>query len=421
MEARSVAIRGFIAAAVIGTSLWFVFGGGDQASAGRIEDLRGEIASKDAAIHDLEQRARETKAQLAEIRSRERTLANEVAALDRQIESLELEVRISEGRIEAATLRIQELELEIQRHEEAIVVGEERIGELLRTMQLSEDGIGPVGLVFAARPFSEIFDTLRSTELLDAALAETVGGLKAAKSSLEEAQAKSEAERADAEKLRDELRIRRALLGNQQDERQELLDETQEKEADYQKLLTDILEKQRAVQREIVTLEAELRRAIDPSSLPGKGILSWPTVSQRITQGYGPTSTTGFVNDAYEFHNGVDIGAVTPGTIGDPVFAAAPGIVAGVGSTGKYAYGKWIAVDHRNGIITLYAHLSLQGVSAGQRIERGQILGRMGSTGFSTGPHLHFTVYASETFTVEDRWYGLLPIGGSLNPFNFLE
>jgi len=135
-----------------------------------------------------------------------------------------------------------------------------------------------------------------------------------------------------------------------------------------------------------------------------------------LTQGYGPTSETGFENNVYSFHNGIDIAA----GYGAPIRSAEAGRVVAAGDDGKYAYGKWVAIDHENGLVTLYGHLSQRSVAIGDRVTRGQTIGREGATGFVTGSHVHFTVYAAETFRTEQRWFGLLPLGGSINPFNYL-
>jgi len=94
--------------------------------------------------------------------------------------------------------------------------------------------------------------------------------------------------------------------------------------------------------------------------------------------------------------------------------------VAATGNDGRYAYGRWVAVRHPNGLTTLYAHLSLVGVRVGSSVGRGEIIGYMGSTGLATGPHLHFSVYATDTFRVENRWFGPLPLGGAVNPRDYL-
>ncbi len=75
---------------------------------------------------------------------------------------------------------------------------------------------------------------------------------------------------------------------------------------------------------------------------------------------------------------------------GDTVVAAAAGQVTRVGNTGSTSYGRWIEISHGNGYTTRYAHLSQQRVSVGQRVSQGQRIGNVGSTGGSTGPHLHF-------------------------------
>jgi murein DD-endopeptidase MepM/ murein hydrolase activator NlpD len=80
------------------------------------------------------------------------------------------------------------------------------------------------------------------------------------------------------------------------------------------------------------------------------------------------------------------------------------GTVRATGNTdavpGCYSWGKWTLIDHANGLSTLYAHQSAINVSPGQGVSTGEVIGYVGSTGFSTGPHLHFTVYAKEGVSV---------------------
>src|SRR5262249_44412688 len=75
---------------------------------------------------------------------------------------------------------------------------------------------------------------------------------------------------------------------------------------------------------------------------------------------------------------------------GDPVAASASGRVSRVADEGSVSYGKWIEVDHGGGYTTRYAHLSVQRVTVGDLVSPGQLIGNVGSTGGSTGPHLHF-------------------------------
>ena len=80
--------------------------------------------------------------------------------------------------------------------------------------------------------------------------------------------------------------------------------------------------------------------------------------------------------------------------------ASLSGTVTGTGNTdiyrGCYSYGKWVLIKHSNGLSTLYAHLSHIAVQDGATVSRGDVIGNSGNTGYSTGPHLHFSVYVSD-------------------------
>jgi len=83
--------------------------------------------------------------------------------------------------------------------------------------------------------------------------------------------------------------------------------------------------------------------------------------------------------------------------VGDPVVAAAAGTVTRVGNLGSVSYGRWIEIDHGNGYRTRYAHLASQAVAVGQRVSQAQRIGTVGSTGGSSGPHLHYELRSSGT------------------------
>lgn len=111
----------------------------------------------------------------------------------------------------------------------------------------------------------------------------------------------------------------------------------------------------------------------------GSGALSWPT--------------NGIVSQYFSwYHNGVDIA----NAVGTPVAAADSGrVVLSIMGGWNGGWGNYIKVDHGNGLVSLYAHLSEIFVNVGDNVNRGQLIGKMGSTGRSTGPHTHFTVYSN--------------------------
>lgn len=127
------------------------------------------------------------------------------------------------------------------------------------------------------------------------------------------------------------------------------------------------------------------------ASRSGSGRLAWP-VSGAITSYYGYRGR--------EFHTGVDISA----PYGTPVAAAESGVVTGAGYEG--GYGRMITINHGGGLVTRYAHLSGYNVAVGQRVSRGEVIGYVGTSGRTTGPHLHFEVLLNGEFR---------------NPYNYLR
>jgi len=141
-------------------------------------------------------------------------------------------------------------------------------------------------------------------------------------------------------------------------------------------------------------LEAARLRQLEADALPS----AWPTRSRLVT------STWGYRRDPFTgetvFHAGIDIS----GRKGDPVYAAGDGVVEETGFDATR--GRHIVIRHRNGLTSHYYHLSDIEAEKGAAVKRGERIGRLGSTGRSTGPHLHFAVEAD---------------GESVNPLDYLE
>jgi murein DD-endopeptidase MepM/ murein hydrolase activator NlpD len=131
-----------------------------------------------------------------------------------------------------------------------------------------------------------------------------------------------------------------------------------------------------------------------PLGKPIQGLtLSWPMASFTITQPFGPTNVS--LEPPFgpykHFHTGIDIAA----PLGTAVMAAADGLVVAVGH-GTTGYGNYVVIAHGGGVETLYGHLLQTNVKVSDRVVRGQLIGLEGSTGFSTGPHVHFEVRVND-------------------------
>ena len=138
-------------------------------------------------------------------------------------------------------------------------------------------------------------------------------------------------------------------------------------------------------------LWAELIGSSAEILLPGgehisKGAFSWPlTINGTITSRFGTRSDP--ITGETETHSGTDIAAPT----GTPILSAADGIVELAGNFGN-GYGNYVIIRHSITTETLYGHCSVLNVRAGQLVKKGQKIAEVGSTGYSTGPHLHFEV-----------------------------
>jgi murein DD-endopeptidase MepM/ murein hydrolase activator NlpD len=249
---------------------------------------------------------------------------------------------------------------------------------------------------------------------------EKMNFLRVLKNTLETDLTVSEKTKQQYQNLQSSLGVQKEIAEDKKDEKETILSQTKNQEKIYQQLLNDTVAKQQQIEKDINALETELRKYIDFDKIPRKqtGLFTLPLPGGYLTQNYGEVPLNSVTRKYYPFHNGLDFGSKQG--LGAQIAAADLGTVKAVGNNGKYAYGKWIAIEHAYGLTTLYAHLSYVGVAVGQTVSRGQIIGNMGKTGLALGPHLHFTVYTTNSFKTEKRWFGLLPLGASVNPSDYL-
>ncbi|OGY43611.1 MAG: hypothetical protein A2731_00310 [Candidatus Buchananbacteria bacterium RIFCSPHIGHO2_01_FULL_39_8] len=390
-------------------------------------DLQNEINQKQTQIQDLEKQVALYKDMVKNTQNQSNTLKNAIAKMEAQIKKLEAEVRLTQTKISQTSLKIQGLSSDISTQNIEL---EKQRNNLSQTIQaINEyDQTGPLELVFGSGNFSDMLSQAQYVNNLQTGLQQKLNTIKELKAQLENQKTESESQKAALESFKKQLNGQTQVLDNQRDEQKDLLTTTKNQEKIYQSTLTTLQKQQRQLEQDIFLAEEKLRQAINPNSIPGakKGILAWPVQPYPVTQTYG-CIVSKFARSSYPacnegkgnggFHNGLDIDLDT----GDPVHAALDGTISGVASMARYAYGKWITIKHDNGLTTLYGHLSVQSVAVGQKVKTGDIIGYGGLTGYSTGSHLHFTVYATNTFKVEPNRYGYpTPLGGPLSPLLYL-
>jgi murein DD-endopeptidase MepM/ murein hydrolase activator NlpD len=198
------------------------------------------------------------------------------------------------------------------------------------------------------------------------------------------------AERDRLQGLKDQALANRAAAKSEEDRQQELLKQIQDKKADFQSELN-------ALQVESGAVGDFLRQVQSGQKLaPRKKRTFKAPVGAPMSSGFG-TRVHPILGEV-RMHTGIDYAAGT----GVPIKAAGSGIVVWAGPRG--GYGNAVIIDHRNGLATLYAHQSRVNATVGQKVSTGQVVGFVGQTGMSTGPHLHFEVRELGA-PVDPLWY----------------
>ena len=391
--------------------------------AATVDDLKQQIDQKNQEIKKLEEEIGQYQTSIDEAESTAKTLSGEIKRLDSEVKKLNAQITLTQKRIAKKELEIKELGADILNTEDSIKNRQENLARILDSLRKTEN-YDMLEIFLKYDSLSGFFDELEKIRNLDFSVRQNYEELKILKIDLEGRKKKAEAARKDLKNLQNDLINQREIQKDTRAEKTNLLSATKNQEALYQKLLKEREKRRAEIYDEIRLIENDLKKQIDFSTLPafGNRILLNPIDWGVLTQEFGLTNFSKYT-DVYgsNGHNGIDLRAL----VGTPVRSAEGGIVKATGNTDyicpRGSYGRWILIEHPNKLATLYAHLSLVHVSPRQEIARGDIIGYSGNTGYTTGPHLHFTVYDARTVQLrQSRVCGVLPYGGYLNPLNYL-
>ncbi len=390
-----------------------------------IDELQKKITDKESEIKRLEAEIAGFQTSLEKQSKFSSTLKGEVTKLETQIKKLNADILLTRHQVQATKLRMKELGMAIDTKEKKIVNDHRILTELVQSQQELDD-VSLLEMLLARDSLADFFDEQEKTLSIEKNIIIKLEELRNDKTLLTQEHEKRNAEKQKLVAFEGDLANNKKIQEGTVSSKNTLLKDSKNQETRYQALLKERARKRELIQQEIQNIEDELRKTIDPNSIPAKrpGVLSWPTEPHYITQDFGFTEfATTYGSDAYrgKGHNGIDLRA----SLGTRVLAAADGVVKDFGNTDILcsggSYGKWIVVEHTGNLTTLYAHLSTINVTRGQKVARGDIIAYSGDTGYVTGPHLHFTVYASNTYQYgKTRHCGLVPTGGYLNPRDYL-
>lgn len=405
--------------------------------ASRVDELQQKISDNNAQIIEIQKEIEALQKQLDKTGSDAKTLKNQINRLQATVKKLQTDIKLTERKIMTANFVLEELTIGINAKEKEINNNKIALAEIVRNMNEIESQ-SLVEILLANNSFSEFFGDLERMNNFQDSINTNLEQLKTLKKDFEAQEAAKKKEKGELESLQSQLDDQKILVEMQKGQKNTLLKETQNKESLYKKQLAEQLAKQEAFEDEIRTLEQQIRIEINPDSLPktGTGILSWPIENPVITQYFGNTPFATQNPQVYggKGHDGIDLRA----SIGTPVKNTLSGTITAIGNTVSFCrgyqigYGKWVLIKHDNNLSTFYSHLSLIKVSSGQSVEAGQVVGLSGNTGYATGPHLHFGVFATqaisglEYISTSQTCGGItmrqpiVPLNGKLNPLSYL-
>lgn len=361
---------------------------------------------------EIEDRVRELKEAVGEASAEEAELLGRLSETQAQLDGFDAAIARIDGEMQAANGRLAVAEAEVDRLEGRYLLLTGQLRDTDRAIDDVEDdvaditselyrrgGSGSVAAYFAldAETPQALMAGARYLSVSAEADQARIDDLVELKRRIEHVRGGLEDEREQARAARDIVASERAriasLKAEEQGARTQVADAVEAQEA----LLAQVHAQKDRFNAEINALKAESnsvagmlrsRQSGQEFVGSGSGVLARP-VAGMFTSGFGARVHP--ILGTTRMHNGVDFGAGH----GTPVWAAGAGEVVWAG--GRGGYGNTVIVDHGNTLATLYAHLSTVSVSVGATVNPGQVVGAVGSTGLSTGPHLHFEVRQSGT------------------------
>ncbi|MFA6446285.1 MAG: peptidoglycan DD-metalloendopeptidase family protein, partial [Candidatus Paceibacterota bacterium] len=379
-----------------------------------ITELQNQIQATNKIKQDIEKEIALYQTQLDSVGKEKSTLQSAIKTIDISRSKLSAEIALTQNKIKSTELIIKNLSINIKNKNEEILSGLSALTKAIRDIQ-DIDTQSPIMMFLTNKTLSETWNEFDNILRFQDTVRMHVGDVRNVKDDLEQVKLETEAKKKELNNYKSQLTDQKSILDANKNEKANLLALTKNKESEYKKILADREAKQAEFERELANYEAQLKIAVDPNSLPAShtGVIAWPLDLHVITQYFGNTEFATVNAQIYrgQGHNGIDLRAA----MGTPVKSSLSGVVEATGNTdaikGCIAFGKWILVRHYNGLSTLYAHLSLIRVTKGTEVKTGDIIGYSGASGQVTGPHLHFTVYATQgvrfvKYSSKSRCYG---------------
>jgi murein DD-endopeptidase MepM/ murein hydrolase activator NlpD len=357
-------------------------------NADQLTDKQKELKKTKSDIKDL-------KDKIGDVKDEKSDILSQIKKIDSQVDKVQAEINSISSKIEQTESNIKETNEELEKAIEEYEEQKELYGARLKAMYIN----GPTGyleVLLAAEDFSDFItrtDTVKKIIDYDKSL---LVEMKQKQDVIEEKKIELEEDKKQLLVLEGQAKDKKEELDEANEKKKEYYNKLQEDQRAYEKALDEELAESRALESIIQKLQEKLKQKNGGNSGTYSG--SKTGILRKSDIGRIPPITSPFgmryhpVLKTNKMHTGIDIGIPT----GTPIYAMSDGEVI-ISEYNSGGYGYLVAIDHGGGITSLYAHNSKLIVSEGQQVKKGQLIAKSGSTGRSTGPHLHFEVRSNGT------------------------
>ncbi len=321
------------------------------------------------------------KSQISSISGDVTAISKQISILDSQIDNARNEVETQQELIDQLGQMIQTKTIELQESE---LEQEEQYAQMLNRVRfMAENGsMSYLEILLSADSFSDFlnrYEIVKQVSIYEQNLFEE---LKEATDAVNAQKAELEQTQADEQQIKSEMENNERELEKQLAEKQSELGKLENQESEANKALADVIEQEDDLMDSIRQKAAEL--AAQKTYVGGTFMWPLPAANNVVTCKYG--MRTHPVTGRYSMHTGVDLRA----TSGTKIYAANGGTVVTSGYSS--VWGNYVVINHGGGYTTLYAHMTKRLVAKNEKVSRGDVIGYVGSTGYSTAPHLHFEI-----------------------------
>ena len=347
-----------------------------------------------ADVNALKDEANSLDAEKAELQAQLDALADDKSQaverkqlLDQQIANTEAQISNVQAQIDEYAALITQTEEELAEAEQQEEDQYELFCRRVRSME-KQDEVSYWAVLFRASSFTDLLGRLDAINEVMKYDQRVIDDLKALQAQIEEKKTTLETSKTESEAARSTLESKKSELNTQRNEANAIIRELTANESETEAVLADLEAEQDALWAEAQRLSDQLaaqQAASGQSAESNPGGYIWPVDSRYITSTVGGRASPGGIGSTN--HKGTDIGRVG---YTSSIYAAKSGTV--IVSQYSSSYGNYVVISHGSGNTTLYAHMSSRKVEVGQYVSQGEVIGITGSTGNSTGPHLHFEV-----------------------------